>query len=102
MPQYNRGGIRGRLRRGQGPSLGEAILRGTPALGYNAYVMDVLGGSKEPMPNYEVSKEESPHRAQISLTPAASPTRTTNDPLYAWEGQPGRPPNEAAPHACHQ
>jgi len=82
--------------------LGEAILRGTPALGYNSHVMDGLRGSEEPIPNHEVFEEESPHQAQIPLPPAASPTRVANDPPCAWEGQPGRSPNEAAPYEFHQ
>jgi len=122
LPQHNRSGICGLLRRGQGPGLGEAIPTGAPAPEYQPpapeyqppapeyqppapeyqpylHAINRLRGSSELVENNEVHEEEPPYRASVPLSPPVSTTRVA---LHPWEREPCRSPNEIALNDSNQ
>ena len=111
LPQHNRSGICGLLRRGQGPGLGQAIPTGAPATEYRPptleyqpywHAIDGLGGSSELVENNEVHEEELPYRASVPLSLPAGTTRVAHDPLHPWEGEPSGSSSETTPNDSNQ
>jgi len=104
LPQHNGSGICDLLGRGQGPSLGQAIPMGAPALGYQPHAMGGLGESPKLVPNNEVLEEEPLYRAPVSipLSPTTGTTMVIPNSLHPWEGESWGSPNETASNDSNQ
>jgi len=75
QPQHHRSGVHSLLRGGKGPSLENAILAGTPVLGYpNTPIVDGFGRRAKSVANEQIPAEEPPYRTPFSLSTTTGAT----------------------------